>query len=649
MENHPEIARIKNRILKIEEVFDGEIKVLYRLSDLGKDVFLIKRAGVRMKLRILPLGDEELMQIAHLQRITDRRVAQVVDYRVKEEEIFLITTYFPGKTLYEKVREEGTLSEKAALAITRKIALILSELHGHKPLPLIFRDLQPKNIVVNHQEVYLIDIERITQYSPTRTHDTQIMGTVGFIAPEQYGFGQADARSDIYSLGMCLYFMLSGRIPEFRNQRVDFRQLNLSEPTRKLLLRMTDFSPEKRPASSDRVVDLIENRRIKQVSRWVGLTGVLLVVLFLIAGAYPGALRSTYPAGHEAYSKGGVQAPRGVFFHDIERVPYLEEGGILLGDFPEGGAPGESYELLSLTDPAQGPFEGLEVTYRFLEDRIQLSFDMDMKEASREWTFFLKRSRAFPLVSLEEFHPEGDYHFTLDLDTETVKHWVKYDPEGDDFYLAIDGFVQPIPLRKIFLRHGATLGTETVSAWVAVYDHYFKEAIPEFSLIMDKILIHAQRSHVIEELDEWQPVDLTLRAEGYLDNAIHFTPNQFKRLSLPMVKPREGILQGFIMDTVDHGGLIGVRVYLEEVVPEGRVFTLSRRDLYFEDIAFYSFAIESDKNYLVRYEILEKNPDFFDEGYVTMEGVTPHFVKAWVINENQALKRTVNINLVEKK
>jgi len=648
VEYRPEIATIKSRIQRIENVFAGQIKVLYRLSDFGKDVFLITKDGRKMKLRILPLTGEELIRISQLSRIEDRRVAKVVEYRIAAEEIYLITTFFPGKTLYDTVREEGVFSEKAALNITREIALILKELHGQKPLPLIFRDLQPKNIVIRDHEVYLIDIERIKEYIPQRTHDTQVMGTVGFIAPEQYGFGQADEKSDIYSLGMCLYFMVSGRIPEFRNQRVDFRNLNLSDSLQKLLLRMTDFSPEKRLASVERVIDLIENRHLKRLSKWVGLTGVLLVAVMLIAGSNPVGYLGGGPRDWEAVSPIGAYFPRGVTFNEAENIPYHREGDIIVRDFSGEDVLSEYNTLIDSSTLTEGPFEFFEVGYNLEKNHISLLFSLGLKNATSDWNFALKKEQHYDLLSFEDKHPMGNYRFILTLETETVKNWVKDDPEGDDFFLEIDGFIQPVPLRRIFLRHGAELSDHRVPVWVETYDYYFKEVIESFSMSSRQRRITTETRYLSDFFPEWQPVEFTIEAEGYLENSLRLVPSQFKWFSLPMVRPREGILQGFIVDTVDHGGLIGIRVYLEEVAEGGKIYTLSRRDLYFEEIAFYSFSIDSEKNYIIRYEILEKPLEFLDEGYVTGNGVTPHLIQAWVINENQAMKRTVNINLLEK-
>ncbi|HYA88930.1 MAG TPA: serine/threonine-protein kinase, partial [Nitrospirota bacterium] len=83
-----------------------------------------------------------------------------------------------------------------------------------KPRPIVFRDMKPSNIMIAHDgRVKLIDFGIARFFKEDRKEDTYMYGTPGYAAPEQYGIGQTDVRSDLYSLGATLYCCLTGEHP----------------------------------------------------------------------------------------------------------------------------------------------------------------------------------------------------------------------------------------------------------------------------------------------------------------------------------------------------------------------------------------------------------------------------------------------------
>ena len=79
----------------------------------------------------------------------------------------------------------------------------------------VHRDVKPENVILRGSEAILIDFDaaRLHKSEPDHETDTQILGTTGFAAPEQYGLSQTDVRSDIYSLGILINVMLTGQHP----------------------------------------------------------------------------------------------------------------------------------------------------------------------------------------------------------------------------------------------------------------------------------------------------------------------------------------------------------------------------------------------------------------------------------------------------
>lgn len=83
-------------------------------------------------------------------------------------------------------------------------------LHG---LGAVHRDIKPENIILRDKSAILIDFDAARVYKEEMGGDTQVLGTTGFAAPEQYGLSQSDARSDIYSLGILINVMRTGEHP----------------------------------------------------------------------------------------------------------------------------------------------------------------------------------------------------------------------------------------------------------------------------------------------------------------------------------------------------------------------------------------------------------------------------------------------------
>jgi serine/threonine-protein kinase len=125
-------------------------------------------------------------------------------------------------------------------------------LHSQHP-PIIFRDLKPANIMLTPSgQVKLIDFGIARLFKPGQAKDTQAFGTVGYSAPEQYGRGQTDARSDVYSLGVLLHQLLTGYDPTstpFRLPPASQINPNLPQAISNAIAAATDSDPNRRYAS----------------------------------------------------------------------------------------------------------------------------------------------------------------------------------------------------------------------------------------------------------------------------------------------------------------------------------------------------------------------------------------------------------------
>jgi serine/threonine protein kinase len=77
----------------------------------------------------------------------------------------------------------------------------------------VHRDIKPENVILRETGAVLIDFDASRIYKEAQENDTKVLGTTGYAAPEQYGIAQTDGRADIYSLGVLMNVMLTGKHP----------------------------------------------------------------------------------------------------------------------------------------------------------------------------------------------------------------------------------------------------------------------------------------------------------------------------------------------------------------------------------------------------------------------------------------------------
>ena len=158
---------------------------------------------------------------------------QIMEVGEKDGRTALLEEYVQGDTLRD-ILECGLLTVAEARQITRQLCSALWVLHS---MGVVHRDVKPDNVIVRGKEAVLIDFDASRIYKSAIQEDTQILGTTGFAAPEQYGLSQSDGRADIYALGVLLNIMVTGEHPS--------RKLAVGRIGR-IVQRCTMVSPEKR-------------------------------------------------------------------------------------------------------------------------------------------------------------------------------------------------------------------------------------------------------------------------------------------------------------------------------------------------------------------------------------------------------------------
>lgn len=130
-----------------------------------------------------------------------------------EDALVVVMDWVAGETLAETLQHQPP-SLAFAAPLFEQLCEAVAELHNSFDPPIIHRDITPSNIVLSGGTPTLIDLGIARSYKENVAYDTHQLGTYGFAAPEQFGFGQSDVRTDVYALGMVLYYCCTGETPD---------------------------------------------------------------------------------------------------------------------------------------------------------------------------------------------------------------------------------------------------------------------------------------------------------------------------------------------------------------------------------------------------------------------------------------------------
>jgi serine/threonine protein kinase/tetratricopeptide (TPR) repeat protein len=256
------------------ETFAGRYQVI---EDLGKGgmgrVYKVYDTEVREKLALKLLNPEIASDERTIERfrgelrlaraISHRNVCRMHDLGREGETYFITMEYVPGEDLKSLIHRIGILPVGKAVSIARQVCEGLEEAHR---VGVIHRDLKPQNIMIDRD-----GNARIMDFGIARsvkgkgiTGTNVLIGTPEYMSPEQVEGKEAGPRSDLYSLGIVLFEMLTGRLP-FEGESLlsiavkqkseappDPRAFNAQVPEElaRLVLRCLDKAPEKRPAGA---------------------------------------------------------------------------------------------------------------------------------------------------------------------------------------------------------------------------------------------------------------------------------------------------------------------------------------------------------------------------------------------------------------
>ena len=240
-------------------------------------------------------------------------IPRIYDYFTQDDRSYLVLEFIHGKDLETVISDaNGFLPEDQVISWAIQLCDVLSYLHAHKPDPIIFRDMKPSNVMINHNgDVMLVDfgIAKTFQSGQKGT----MIGTEGYSPPEQYR-GEATPLADIYSLGAALHHAITRRDPRleppfsFAERPIRRINSNVSPEFEAVINTALQYTPSDRFPNADAMKDALMS-----VARKTGM-------LTKIASSLP------------VSSSGGIKPLWSFKCEDeIRGTPILHQGSLFIG------------------------------------------------------------------------------------------------------------------------------------------------------------------------------------------------------------------------------------------------------------------------------------------------------------------------------
>ena len=239
-------------------------KILHSYEDIGQYLMMDEISG-ELCLKKYPEHHEDAVY-EYLKEHKNPHIPTVIDYGTDEKGFYVIEEYIKGKTL-DRYMEDVDEDPEERERIIYEILDAVEFLHL-APSPIIHRDLKSDNILIDKNgKVYVIDYDAAKVFKSGETKDTELIGTIGIAAPEQYGFSQSDQRTDIYALGL----LIKDMFPENKKyQRVADKAMKMDPEQR-----YSGIGELRRAMKSGREVGVY-------IRRWALSISVTLAALILI-------------------------------------------------------------------------------------------------------------------------------------------------------------------------------------------------------------------------------------------------------------------------------------------------------------------------------------------------------------------------------
>lgn len=201
--------------------FSQNYRIIRKINEGGmSEIFLAEQLRTKKQLVVKSVSKNQGIELNFLAeadiliRLDHDMLPKIYDIFDEEDNVYIVEDFVDGMGLDVWLKNYGHAPEEMALAWFKELCRVLQYLHNNRPNPIIYRDMKPSNIMLQPDgRLKLIDFGIAREYKRGNTDDTTYIGTRGYAAPEQFGKSQSDARTDIYSLGITMYHILTGKGP----------------------------------------------------------------------------------------------------------------------------------------------------------------------------------------------------------------------------------------------------------------------------------------------------------------------------------------------------------------------------------------------------------------------------------------------------
>ncbi|MGN0337783.1 MAG: Stk1 family PASTA domain-containing Ser/Thr kinase [Lachnospiraceae bacterium] len=259
---------VADRYEIIEKIGAGGMSDVYKAKDqvLGRFVAVkVLKPEFAEDVNFVTKFHTEAQSAAGLQH---PNIVNIYDVGSEEHMHFIVMEYVEGITLKTYIEKKGQLNYKEAISIAIQVARGIEAAHNNN---IVHRDIKPQNIMISHEGKVKVTDFGIARAATSNTIHSDVMGSVHYTSPEQARNGFVDGKSDIYSLGIVMYEMVTGRVPFDGDTTVAIAIQHLQEEMvapsvyapdlpislEKIILKCTQKSQDRRYASmGDLLVDL---------------------------------------------------------------------------------------------------------------------------------------------------------------------------------------------------------------------------------------------------------------------------------------------------------------------------------------------------------------------------------------------------------
>ena len=240
-------------------VLDGRYRIESRIARggmakvyLAEDTRLERQVAIKvMHDHLTDDGDyaaKFIREARHTARLAHPNIMSVFDQGHVDDTLYLVMEYLPGMTLRDLLNDYGTLTVEQSLDIAQAVLQALSVAHREG---ILHRDVKPENVIlVNDGRIKIGDFGLARPVNNATDTGKSLLGTVAYIAPELLTRSQADNRSDLYSVGIMLFEMLTGKQPFTGETPMQIAVQHAQQPM--------PFVSESNPAVSRAVDDVIQ-------------------------------------------------------------------------------------------------------------------------------------------------------------------------------------------------------------------------------------------------------------------------------------------------------------------------------------------------------------------------------------------------------